>query len=39
MLFGIAIGPIVALIAGLLILLTIICVLGLVGRYVGGVTI
>ena len=39
MLFGIAIGPIVALIAGLLILLIIIGVLGLVGRYVGGVTI
>jgi hypothetical protein len=52
MLFGIAIGPIVALIAGILILfiprllnyivalyLIIIGVLGLVGRYVGGVTI
>jgi hypothetical protein len=52
MLFGIAIGPIVALIAGILILfiprllnyivalyLIIIGVLGLVGRYVPGMTI
>lgn len=52
MFMGIAIGPVVALIAGILILfmprllnyivalyLIIIGVLGLVGRYVGGVTI